>query len=129
MKAIQIKEVGAPEMLHWQDVPDLPAPAAGQARVKLMATGLNYIDVYLRSGTCLHAFPLPTIPGLEGAGIVEAVGAGVETVKLGDRAAYYRVRGSYAEASNAPTNLIVRSLKVAGGDVANKTATRETLLQ
>lgn len=63
MKAIQIKEVGAPEVLRWQDVPELPAPAKGQARVELIAAGLNYIDVYLRSGTYLHDFPLPNIAG------------------------------------------------------------------
>jgi NADPH:quinone reductase len=107
MKAIQIKEVGAPEVLRWQEVPELPAPAAGQARIKLMATGLNYIDVYLRSGTYLQAWVPPFIPGLEGAGIVETVGAEVETVKPGDRVAYCGVPGSYAEASNVPVDRLI----------------------
>ncbi|MBW4471354.1 MAG: quinone oxidoreductase [Stenomitos rutilans HA7619-LM2] len=107
MKAIQIEAVGAPEVLQWQDIPELPEPAAGQARVKLFAAGLNYIDVYLRSGTYLHNFPLPTIPGLEGAGFVEAIGSGVETVKPGDRVAYYGVLGSYAEAINVPVDRLV----------------------
>lgn len=107
MKAIQLKEVGAPDVLCWQEVPELPAPGAGQTRIKLMATGLNYIDVYLRSGTYLQAWALPFIPGLEGAGIVEAVGEGVEIIKPGDRVAYYGVPGSYAEASNVPVDRLI----------------------
>lgn len=107
MKAIQIQEVGTPEVLRWQDVPDLTAPAPCQARVKLMAAGVNYIDVYLRSGTYLHDFPIPIIPGLEGAGIVEAVGEGVEIVKPGDRVAYYGALGSYAEATNVPVDRLI----------------------
>jgi NADPH:quinone reductase len=107
MKAIQMKEVGAPEVLQWQEVPELPILKADQARVKLQTAGVNYIDIYLRSGTYLHDFPLPTIPGLEGAGIVEAVGSDVETVKPGDRVAYYGSLGSYAEASNVPADRLI----------------------
>lgn len=107
MKAIQIKEVGAPSVLQWQEIPDLPPPKANQVRLRLQATGVNYIDVYLRSGTYLHDFPLPTIPGLEGAGIVESIGSDVETVKPGDRVAYYGSLGSYAEASNVPADRLI----------------------
>jgi NADPH:quinone reductase len=107
MKAIQVKEVGVPEVLCWQEVSELPAPAAGQGRIKLMATGLNYIDIYLRSGNYLQAWAPPFIPGLEGAGIVETVGAGVEIVKPGDRVAYCGVPGSYAEASNVPVDRLI----------------------
>lgn len=107
MKAVQIEAVGTPDVLRWQEVPELPAPAAGEARIKLMAIGLNYIDVYLRSGTYLQALPLPSILGLEGAGIVEAVGEEVENVKPCDRVAYYGVLGSYAEASNVPVDRLL----------------------
>jgi len=106
MKAIQVKEVGAPEVLQWQET-ELPLPALGQARIKLMAVGLNYIDVYLRSGTYLQAWAPPFIPGLEGSGIVEMVGAGVENVKHGDRVAYCGVPGSYAKAINVPVDRLI----------------------
>lgn len=97
MKAIQIKEYGTPDVLHWQKVEDPAAPAAGEARVHLMVAGLNYIDIYRRSGNYPESLPFPLILGQESAGIVEAVGEGVETVKVGDRVAYCNVLGSYAE--------------------------------
>ena len=101
MKAVQIKEYGAPEVLQFQEVADLTTPATGQARVRLVVAGLNYVDVYhRRDGAYIESLPFPLILGQEGAGIVEAIGAGVETVKVGDRVAYCMVFGSYTEAIN-----------------------------
>lgn len=107
MKAIQIKEYGTPEVLHWQDVEDPAAPAAGEARVRLRVAGLNYIDIYRRSGNYPESLPLPLILGQEGAGVVEAVGEGVETVKVGDRVAYCNVLGSYAAIVNVPADRLI----------------------
>jgi NADPH2:quinone reductase len=94
MKAIRVAAVGGPEVLRLEDV-RVPEPGPGQVRVKVDAAGLNYIDVYHRTG--LYAQPLPFIPGLEGAGIVQAVGEGVADVKKGDRVAWSNLPGSYAE--------------------------------
>jgi len=84
--AIVVKETGGPEVMQWQEV-DVGEPEAGQVLVRQTAIGLNFIDVYFRTG--LYPPPnLPFSPGLEGAGVVEAVGAGVTEVKTGDRVAY-----------------------------------------
>jgi NADPH2:quinone reductase len=107
MKAIQIDELGTPDVLRWQDVEELPEPAAGYARIELMAVGINYIDIYRRSGAYLESLPLPFIPGQEGAGVVEAVGDGVEGVKVGDRVAYCDILGSYAEVANVPAERLI----------------------
>ncbi|MCS6892795.1 MAG: quinone oxidoreductase [Rhodovarius sp.] len=95
--AIRIHEHGGPEKLVWEEVPR-PEPRPGEARVRHVAIGLNYIDVYFRTG--LYKPPsLPCIIGMEGAGIVEAVGEGVTSVKVGDRVAYASGPiGAYAEA-------------------------------
>ena len=100
IKAVRLHEQGGPEVLKYEDV-DLPAPAAGEAQIRHAAIGLNYIDVYLRSGL----YPLPQLPGIigmEGAGTVEAVGEGVSDVAVGDRVAYAAPPppGAYAEARN-----------------------------
>lgn len=98
MKAIRIHETGGPDVMKLEDV-DLPDPGPGQARVKHTAIGLNYIDTYHRSG--LYPVPLPSGIGLEAAGIVEAVGEGVDNVKPGDRVAYGSgPLGAYSEAQN-----------------------------
>ncbi len=99
MKAIRIHSAGNPEVLRFEDVP-APAPGPDQALVRLHAAGVNFIDIYHRTG--LYALPLPAIPGSEGAGTVEAVGSGVTEVKPGDRVAYTNVLGSYAEFVVAP---------------------------
>jgi NADPH2:quinone reductase len=96
MKAIRITDVGGPDVLKIQDVP-VPEPGPGQARVRLSATGINFVDVYQRRGG--YPMPLPFTPGLEGAGVVDALGPGVDTVKIGDRVAYTGQIGSYAEAN------------------------------
>jgi NADPH2:quinone reductase len=94
MKAIRVQETGGPEKLRIQDVA-IPDPGPGQARVKVHAAGLNFIDVYFRMG--LYKTPLPFTPGMEASGVVDAVGEGVETVSPGDRVAYAMNMGAYAE--------------------------------
>ena len=84
-KAIRIHAHGGPEMLRWEDVP-APEPGPGEALVRHAAIGLNYIDVYFRTG--LYKSPLPAILGQEAAGMVAAVGEGVSSVAVGDRVAY-----------------------------------------
>jgi len=94
MKAIRVSSTGGPEALKLTDV-ETPQPGKGQALVRLEAIGVNFIDVYHRTG--LYKLPLPFTPGSEGAGIVEKVGEGVSDVKAGDRVAYAMERGAYAE--------------------------------
>jgi len=84
-QAIRIHANGGPEVMRWEDVPT-PEPGHGEALVRHAAVGLNYIDVYFRTG--LYKAPLPSTPGMEAAGVVVAVGAGVTEVKPGDRVAY-----------------------------------------
>src|SRR5512143_3652683 len=84
-KTIRIHERGEPEVLRLEDVP-LGEPGQGQARVRQTAVGVNFIDVYHRTG--LYPLPLPAGIGVEGAGVVEAVGPGVGHVRPGDRVAY-----------------------------------------
>lgn len=105
-QAMVVHETGGPEVLTWESV-DLPAPGPGEARIIHKAVGLNYIDVYFRTG--LYPFPaLPGIPGMEGAGIVEAVGEGVDVVKPGDRVAYAATPpGAYMEARNIKAEQLV----------------------
>lgn len=99
MKAIQIQQNGGPEVMKMAEIPT-PKPGEGQLLVKLEAAGLNFIDTYQRSG--LYKLPLPFTPGNEGAGVVEAVGAGVSGFRAGDRVAYTGVLGSYAEYTLLP---------------------------
>ena len=105
MKAIRIHAPGGPEALTLDDVPE-PTPGAGQAAVKLAAAGVNYIDVYFRTGT--YKAPLPLTLGLEGAGSVTAVGAGVTDVKAGDTVAWTGVPGSYAQMNVVPADRLVK---------------------
>ena len=103
--AIRIHQTGGPEVLCWEAV-DLPAPAPGEATVRHHAVGLNYIDTYHRTG--LYPLPLPSGIGLEGAGVVEAVGEGVTEVKVGDRVAYAGGPiGAYAEVRNIPAQRLL----------------------
>jgi NADPH2:quinone reductase len=94
MKAIQITQYGGPEVLKNQEI-QLETPGNGEALVRIEAAGVNFIDIYQRRGT--YPGKLPFIPGLEGSGVVEAVGNGVKNVKPGDRVAYVHEPGSYAE--------------------------------
>jgi NADPH2:quinone reductase len=93
-KAMVVHEFGGPEKLTWQDVPQ-PTPGPGEARIRQTAVGLNFIDVYNRTG--LYKMPLPAIVGQEGAGVVEAVGPGVTEVEVGQRVAYASIAGAYAQ--------------------------------
>jgi len=92
--AIRVHKTGGPDVLSWEQV-DPGEPGAGQVRLRQAAAGLNFIDVYHRSG--LYPQPLPFTPGVEGAGTVEAVGEGVDWLKPGDRVAYAGPIGGYAE--------------------------------
>lgn len=92
--AIRVKQTGGPEVLSWQEV-EVDEPGPGQALIRQSAAGLNFIDVYHRTG--LYPLPLPFTPGVEGAGTVERVGEGVETIKPGDRVAYAGPIGGYSE--------------------------------
>jgi NADPH2:quinone reductase len=99
MKAARIHKTGGPEVLQLDDV-ELPPPGPDQVRIKHTVIGVNFVDTYHRSG--LYNMPLPTTLGSEAAGVIDAVGANVRTLKIGDRVAYCMVRGSYAEAQNVP---------------------------
>lgn len=105
MKAIRVEKVGGPEVLQLRDVP-LPEPGKGQARIKLETIGVNFIDVYHRTG--LYPLPLPFVPGGEGAGIVDAIGPNVNEVKPGDRVAYAMGTASYAEYGVMPAWKLVK---------------------
>ncbi len=93
-KAIRINGYGGPEVLSWEDVP-LPEPAGNEVLIRQEAIGVNFIDIYYRTG--LYKLPgFPTVPGMEGAGVVETVGAQVEGLSPGDRVAYSSSMGAYA---------------------------------
>jgi NADPH:quinone reductase len=114
--AIRVHAYGGPEVMRYDSV-DVAAPAAGQAVVKHTAIGVNYIDTYHRTG--LYPQPvLPFVPGMEGAGVVTAVGPGVTEVAVGDRVAYAQPIGSYATERVAPVDRLV---KIPAG-VSDKTA-------
>lgn len=115
-KAIRIQKTGGPEVMEYVDV-DLPAPGSGEALIRQMACGLNFIDVYFRTG--LYAQPLPAGLGMEGAGVVEAVGAGVSHIQPGDRVAYAgRPCGAYAEARVLPADILVKLPDAIGFETA-----------
>src|SRR5690348_12394748 len=106
MKAIQIERFGGPEVMQLADVP-IGDPGPGEVRVRHRACGINFLDVYHRTG--LYPNQLPLVLGAEAAGVVEAVGAGVTHVKPGDRVGYAaRSPGSYAEARNLPATPVVK---------------------
>jgi NADPH2:quinone reductase len=105
-KAIRFHKTGGPEVLVYEDV-EVGAPGPGQARVKHNAIGVNFIDTYHRSG--LYPLPLPSGIGLEGAGVVEAVGPGVDYLKAGDRVAYAGgPPGGYSEVRVMPAEKLVK---------------------
>jgi NADPH:quinone reductase len=104
MKAIRVHNHGGPEVLIVEDIP-LPEPNAGEARVKLEAIGVNFIDIYHRTG--LYPMKTPFTLGVEGAGSVDTVGDGVTEVKKGDRVAYAMIPGSYAEYTIVPAAKLV----------------------
>jgi NADPH2:quinone reductase len=104
--AVRLKEIGGPEKLSWEEVA-LPAPAAGELQIRHTAIGLNFIDVYDRTG--LYPMPLPGSLGREAAGVVAAVGPKVRGFKSGDRVAYvHTVPGAYSEVRNVPAARVVK---------------------
>jgi NADPH2:quinone reductase len=104
-KSIVVGKTGGPEVLALGEQ-EVDAPGPGQVRIESAAAGVNFIDVYFRSG--LYPRPLPFVSGLEGAGRVESVGAGVSGLAVGDRVAWASVPGSYAELVLAPAASVVR---------------------
>ena len=104
MKAVRVHEFGGPEVLVYEDAPD-PVPGEGEALVKIGASGINYIDVYYRTGQ--YPAQPPFTAGQEAAGIVESVGDGVEGIAAGDQVAYEGVLGSYAEYAVVPAHKLV----------------------
>jgi NADPH2:quinone reductase len=105
MKAIRVEATGGPEALQLQDV-DEPEPAEGQVRIRVEAAGLNFIDINHRKGS--YPIDLPTGIGQEGAGVVDAIGAGVTDVAVGDRVAWTGEMGSYAEVVCLPADRVVQ---------------------
>jgi NADPH:quinone reductase len=104
MKAVRVHKYGAPEVLTLEEIP-VPEPKAGEARVKIEAIGVNYIDIYQRTG--LYPLQTPFTLGTEGAGIVDAVGPNVTEVKKGERVGYAMIPGSYAEYAIVPAARLV----------------------
>src|SRR2546426_5257323 len=104
MKAIRVDAAGGPEAMRLADVPD-PQPREGEALVRIEAAGVNFIDVYHRSGA--YPVPFPLVPGQEGAGTVVAVGGGVSEVAVGDRVAFASGPGTYAELVSIPAARLV----------------------
>ena len=113
--AIYVDRPGDPEVLRW-GAAEIGDPGSGQVRIAQAAIGLNYIDVYHRTG--LYPVPTPFIPGVEGAGIVEAVGDGVTDLIAGDRVAYAGPIGGYAEARLIDADRLVRLPDTIGFDQA-----------
>ncbi|MCB9148836.1 MAG: quinone oxidoreductase [Caldilineaceae bacterium] len=104
MKAIRIHETGDVSNLSYEDAP-MPEPGAGEVRIKIEAAGLNFIDTYHRMGW--YPIPRPFTLGLEAAGVVDAVGAGVSEFKPGDRVGYCMHQGAYAEYATVPARMVV----------------------
>lgn len=116
-RAIQVNQHGGPEELKWVEV-DVGKPGRGQLRLKQTAVGVNFIDVYFRSGLYKPPSGLPFIPGSEAAGMVEAVGEGVGEFSEGDRAVYQGPLGSYAETRLVPADRCIKLPE----DIEEKTA-------
>ncbi len=126
-KAVRIHETGSPDVLKWEDV-EVAVPGAGQAVIRQTAAGLNYIDVYFRSG--LNPPPaLPITLGMEAAGVVEAVGDGVSEVSPGDRVAYNMVMGGYAEQRIIPAERLVKLSEGISDEVAASIMLKGTTAQ
>ena len=103
--AIQIRQTGGPEVLNWTAV-DVDDPGSDQVRLRKAAAGLNYIDIYHRTG--YYPQPLPIIPGLERGGTVEAIGQDVRGLKVGNRVAYAGPTGGYSEVRLIEADRLVR---------------------
>ena len=115
MRAIRVAETGGPEALRLEEIP-VPDPGPGEARVRVEYAGVNFIDVYHRTG--LYPKDLPFTPGVEGAGVVEAVGRDVDHLEVGQRVAWAMAPGAYAEAVVVPGWRLVEIPDGIGTDVA-----------
>src|SRR2546423_12622347 len=105
MKAIRVESYGGAENLRYEEI-EKPAPKSGEALVKIEAIGVNFIDVYHRTG--LYPVPLPFTPGTEAAGVVDSIGSDVSDIKAGDRVAYAMSIGAYAEYAVVPSARLVK---------------------
>jgi len=105
MKAVRVHEFGGPEVLRYEEVP-IPEPGPGEVRIRIEASGVNFVDTYQRTGAYKGALPFTL--GMEGAGAVDAVGEGVTSVQTGDLVAYAMTRGSYAEYAVVPEHVLAR---------------------
>ncbi|CAN5701986.1 quinone oxidoreductase [soil metagenome] len=122
MRAIEIQKHGGPEVLDLVERP-VPEPGPGEVRVRHEAIGINFVDIYNRTG--LYPLPLPAILGGEGAGVIDAVGAGVTHVAVGDRVAYGGIKpGSYAEVRTIVASAVVKLPDAIGSDVAAASFTK-----
>jgi NADPH:quinone reductase len=106
VQVVRIHRYGGPEVLTYESI-DVPAPAAGEIRLRQRACGLNFIDCYQRSGA-YKLYALPAVLGMEGAGEVIALGEGVTDLKLGDRVAYAMMIGGYAQERNIAADRVVK---------------------
>lgn len=106
-QAIVVRELGGPEVLKMEGV-TLAAPGPGEVQIRQVAIGLNFIDVYFRTGLYKSATGLPFIPGKEGAGVVTAVGDGVSMFSVGDRVAYASADGAYASERNVDASQLLK---------------------
>lgn len=113
--AIRVHRTGGPEVLEWEAV-EVGPPGPGEVRLRQHAAGLNFIDVYHRTG--LYPQPLPFIPGNEGAGVVEAIGEGVDGFAVGDRVAYAGPIGGYAEVRTIAADRLVTLPEAVGFEQA-----------
>src|SRR5918996_5127795 len=104
-KAIRFHKQGGPEVMQYDDV-QVGDPGPGQVRIRHTAIGVNFVDIYQRSG--LYPMQLPQVAGNEGAGVVEALGQGVSDLKPGDRIAYTGLPGSYCEVRVVPADRMVK---------------------
>ncbi len=104
-KAVRFHKQGGPELMQYEDV-QVGDPGAGQVRIRHTAVGVNFVDIYQRSG--LYPMQLPQVAGNEGAGVVEAVGQGVSELKTGDRVAYTGLPGSYCDTRIVPADRMVK---------------------
>lgn len=104
MRAVRVQAYGGPDVLRVDEI-EVPNPAAGEVLVRIEAAGVNFIDVYHRTG--LYKGNLPFTPGMEGCGRIEAVGPGVTRFQVGDRVAYAMVLGAYAEYAVVPADRLV----------------------
>ena len=115
MKAIQLTTVGGPEVLKVSELAD-PTPGRGEVLIRVHASGVNFIDVYYREGK--YKAPLPFVLGAEGSGIIEALGAGVTGLSVGDSVAWYGPLGSYTELAVVAANIVVKVPEGVSLDIA-----------